>query len=320
MKPAARTPAWKKAVNRFRKSERPQIDSIWDNRGVLPAEAVARLGISPAEIGTLMMRLVPLAAQYAMVPVSRYEVGAVAAGMPERGTGWCSLYLGANFEFRNAALSFTTHAEQAAVNNAWLNGERGIQMLAVSAVPCGYCRQFLYELAAAKRLSILVPKKKGSLAFNSTPLPTFLPDAFGPRQLKVTGGLMDPKLCSHRLALNRCSRQDKVVDAAFEAASRSYAPYRTGKSFNYAGVALELASGAIYAGRYAENAAYNPSLSPLQSALTFLKLARPSAQLKIKRCVLVEVPTLGSQREATRAALAAYAPNATFQYCTARIV
>src|SRR5688572_3635647 len=118
-----------------------------NNRGVLPAEAVARLAGSPAKIGRLMMELLPLAGEFAVTPLSRYPVGAVAAGLPKGDGGWCNLYLGANFELRDVALSFTTHAEQAAVNNAWLNGEAGIQMLAVSAAPCGYCRQFLYELA-----------------------------------------------------------------------------------------------------------------------------------------------------------------------------
>lgn len=320
MKKTSRTAAWKKAVSRFRKSERDEVDRIWDNGGVLPAAAVARLVSSPAEIGTLMMQLLPLAKQYAAAPVSRYKVGAVAAGMPKRGAGWCSLYLGANFEFRKAALSFTTHAEQAAVNNAWSHGERGIQMLAVSAAPCGYCRQFLYELVTAQRLLILVPKRKGALAYHSAPLTAFLPDAFGPNELKVTGGLMDPKVCSRKLALESGARSDSVIATALKAASRSYAPYSTGNSFNYAGVAVQLADGTVYAGRHAENAAYNPSLSPLQSALAFMNMARPSAVANVKRCVLVEVPTLTSQLGATQAVLAACAPTVELEYYAARIV
>lgn len=309
MKKNSRTAAWKKAV-------------IGNNTGVLSAATVARLAIFPAEIGKLMMQLLPLAKQYAVAPVSHYEVGAVAAGMPKRGGGgWCSLYLGANFEFRNAALSFTIHAEQAAVNNAWLSGETGIRMLAVSAAPCGYCRQFLYELITAQQLSLLIAKRKGSLAFNSTPLTTFLPDAFGPHELKVTGGLMDRKVCSHKLALKNRPRTDSVIRAALGAASRSYAPYSTDKSFNYAGVALQLEDDSIYAGRHAENAAYNPSLSPLQSALTFMNIGRPlSATRVVTRCVLVEVPTLASQLGATQAALAAYAPTVKLEYYTASIV
>jgi cytidine deaminase len=323
MKKITRTSGWKKAINRFPEIARPEIDSIWDNRGVLPADAVARLLLTPqAEIGTLMMQLLPVAQQYAVVPVSHYQVGAVAAGMPRPGTSWCSLYLGANFEFTNVALSFTAHAEQAATNNAWLSGEPGIQALAISAAPCGYCRQFLYELVTAKDLSILLPSDPANpLIFSSTPLTAFLPDAFGPNDLGLTGGLMDPELCSHDLALNSGTPTDPVIDAALTGASRSYAPYQTDRSYGYAGVAVQLADGSIYAGRHAENAAYNPSLSPLQSALAFMNMGQPlGATRVVNRCVLVEVPTLASQLSATQAALAAYAPTVKLEYYTARIV
>lgn len=314
-----RTTAWEDAINRFPENVRAEIDSIWDNRGVLSAGAVARLGIR--DIGTLMMHLLPVAQLYAVVPVSHYQVGAVAAGMPEPETGWCSLYLGANFEFANAALSFTTHAEQAATNNAWLNGERGLQSLAISAAPCGYCRQFLYELVTAQQLSILLPSDPNNpSAYSNTPLTTFLPDAFGPTDLGIKGGLMDHALGSHALALDKGSPTDPVIAAALNAASSSYAPYPTDESFNYAGVAVQLEDGSIYAGRHAENAAYNPSLSPLESALTFMNMGQPlTATRVVNRCVLVEVPTLASQLSATAAALAAYAPGVRLEYYPAHI-
>ena len=60
-----------------------------------------------------------------------------------------NLYFGANYEFPGQALSFTVHAEQAATMHAISFGETGIDLLAVSAAPCGYCRQFLNELTTA---------------------------------------------------------------------------------------------------------------------------------------------------------------------------
>ncbi len=317
-----RTLAWIDAVNSFPTNIRPYIDSIWDNHGCLSANIVAQILKSQADIGTLMLQLLSLAQQYAVVPVSHYPVGAVAAGMPIPGTGWCSLYLGANFEFTNAALSFTVHAEQAATNNAWLSGEAGIQLLAISAAPCGYCRQFLYELVSAPQLSILLPNdSKNPLPYSSTPLTVFLPNAFGPSKLGVTGGLMDPKLCSHNLVLDSGTPTDKVIAAALAAACGSYAPYNTGKSYEYAGVAVQLADGSIYAGRHAENVAYNASLSPLESALSFMSMAQPqSCTRTVARCVLVEVPTLASQLSATRAVLASYAAGVTVEYYTASIM
>lgn len=319
MKPTARTPAWAQAINRFAEKMRAEIDSIWDNRGVLSSDTIPRLGIPQAE---LMMQLLPLAEQYAVVPLSGYKVGAVAAGMPKPDTGGCSLYLGANFEFTNAALSFTAHAEQAATNNAWLNGEPGIQALAVSAAPCGYCRQFLYELVTAQQLVILLPSgSPNPPIYNSRPLTDFLPAAFGPGQLNVTGGLMDPAACSHNLILESGATRDEVIASALEGARGSYAPYLTGGAHAYAGVAVQLEDGSIFTGRHAENAAYNPSLSPLESALTFMNMGQPiGATRAVNRCVLVEVPTLASQRSASEAALAAYAPGVQLEYFTARIV
>ena len=141
--------------------------------------------------------------------------------IPEPGSGACSLYLGANFEFVNSALSFSVHAEQAATNNAWLNSEKGIQALVMiqSAAPCGYCRQFLYELVTAQQVSILLPdNQKDSTSYSSTPLTTLLPNAFGPSDLGVAGGLMDPKLCTHNLALDSGSPAEPMIAAALAAA------------------------------------------------------------------------------------------------------
>lgn len=317
MNPVARTPEWKHAMSSFADDVRPLIDQMWDNGGYLPAEAVGRLlENSDAEIGTLMMQLLPVAQQYAVVPVSNYQVGAVSAGMPLPGSGWCSLYLGANFEFKNAALSFTVHAEQSAINNAWLHGEAGVNALAISAAPCGYCRQFLYELVTAQQLSILLPNNPNNpLSYSASVLPTFLPNAFGPQDLGVTGGMMDPKLCQHKLALAGGPSTNPLVNAALAAASGSYAPYLTNAANQYAGVAIQLDDAAVYAGRYAENAAYNPSMSPLESALSFMNMNRSlGASRSVVRCALVEIPTYASQLTATQSVLAAYAPGVTVEY------
>lgn len=317
-----RTIGWENAVGGFPEDVRSDIDGMWDGHGFLPADTVGRILESlGVEIGTLMMQLLPVAQQYAVVPVSHYRVGAVAAGMAAPGTGWCSLYLGANFEFVNAALSFSVHAEQSATNNAWLSGEKGIQAMAISAVPCGYCRQFLYELVTAQQLSILLPNSQNDpTSYSSMPLTAFLPNAFGPSDLGVAGGLMDPKLCMRNLALDGGPPTDPVIAAALAAACGSYAPYKTDASYGYAGVAVELAGNSIYAGRYAENAAYNPSLSPLQSALSFMNMNQPlSATRTIRRCVLVEAPTLASQLSATQVVLASYAPCVSLEYYKANI-
>ncbi len=60
-----------------------------------------------------------------------------------------AVYLGVNLEFANVPLSNSVHAEQFLLVNALHHGEAGIRMLAVSAAPCGHCRQFYSELACA---------------------------------------------------------------------------------------------------------------------------------------------------------------------------
>lgn len=229
---------------------------------------------------TDLTALLPAAAKLARPPVSNFYVGAVARGLSGK------VYLGANVEFAGEALSFTVHAEQSAIANAWMNGEEGIDRIAVTAAPCGYCRQFLNELTTADRLEIQLPDGTFRLA-------DLLPHAFGPRDLGVEGGLMQRD--DHRLAIDA---GDDLAREALRAANRSYAPY----SKSYAGVALRMADGRIAAGAYAENAAFNPSMSPLEVALSQLNLAGAPFE-QIADAVLVHVDALHTN--ATRTVLAA---------------
>jgi len=259
------------------------------------------------DVGPLMIMMLQYATAYARVPVSNYTVGAVALGMPN-GAPIPNIYLGANVEFTGEALSFTVHAEQSATTNAWLNGEQGIQALAVSAAPCGYCRQFLYELSTAQQLLIMLPQK-GTNAPQTSPLTTYIPDAFGPQDLGLQGGLMTPQ--SNGLSY---ATTDPVIQAALKAANACYAPYTK----NFAGVALLGQNGAIYPGQYGENAAYNPSMSPLESAITFMNQSQAAgASMAITRAVLLESPTKASQKDVTTAVLSTFAPGVQLEYYTA---
>jgi cytidine deaminase len=252
---------------------------------VVPAEQAAALasdhGVSAAE---LMGLLVPLAAErYATPPISGFRVGAVARGSSG------ALYLGANLELPGTALAFTVHAEQSATANAWLNGEEGLAALAVSAAPCGHCRQFLAELTTAASLEVIVAGHEPRL------LHELLPESFGPEDLGVHARLMSPR--ANGLALDSA---DPLVLKALAGANASYAPYSRG----FAGVALETASGAVHTGRYAENAAFNPSLAPLACALA-LRALGGGADDEVTRVVLVEAPSPMSHAGATAEALRA---------------
>lgn len=224
--------------------------------------------------------LLAQAAAFAKPPVSNFRVGAVAVG--RSGKAW----LGTNVEFAGEALSFTIHAEQSAVVSAWMGGETAIDVVATSAAPCGYCRQFLNELVSAEALTIV-------MGGDTRKLSELLPHSFGPRDLGVTSGLLAP--AAHGLVIDE---DDDLARAALDAANRSYAPYSRG----YAGVALRTRSGAIVTGPYAENAAFNPSLSPLEAALSQLNLSG-GAWSDIAEAALVQSGTMHTS--ATRTVLAA---------------
>jgi cytidine deaminase len=106
---------------------------------------------------------------------------------------------------------------------------------------------------------------------------------------------------------------DELTRAALQAASRAYAPYSKAPS----GCAVATKSGRTFAGSYLENAAFNPSLSPLQAALINCGFAGEDFAA-INRVVLVEMKNASiSQSANTKAVLAAVAPHARFDLVTA---
>jgi cytidine deaminase len=251
---------------------------------VITAQQVEALAAAiPTSVDDLLLLLVPFAQCYAIPPVSDYPVGVIAQGQSG------NAYFGANMEYKGTALSFTVHGEQSATTNDWLNGEQGLTSIAISAAPCGYCRQFLYEITTAATLQVLLTGQPAQL------LTALIPEAFGPNDLGVTAALMSP--ANNGLSLSP-PPTNPIVQAALAAANASYAPYSKG----YAGVAIAAASGAIYSGRYAENAAFNPSMSPLESALTMWSFGG-NPNDAIQAAVLVEAPSPADQAAATMGVL-----------------
>lgn len=232
----------------------------------------------------LAFALLPLAAACSLAPISQFYVGAIARG--QSGT----LYFGANMEFSGAPMQQTIHAEQCAVTHAWLRGESALVSITVNYTPCGHCRQFMNELNSGSDLKIRLPGREPAT------LGDYLPDAFGPKDLDIATLLMDRVDHGFQLALT-----DELEQAALAAANQSHAPYSNAHS----GVALEAEDGTIYTGRYAENAAFNPSLPPLQAALILMNVSGGDCQ-KVSRAVLAEPESaILTQWDATRATLAA---------------
>lgn len=202
-------------------------------------------------VDQILLDLIPLAQTYAQAELSGFQVGAVAEG--DSG----DLFLGANLEFAGCALHETVHAEQAATVNTLMHGQQ-LRRLVVSAPPCGHCRQFLYELDAAPSLQVLVAGRTYQLI-------DLLPAAFGPEDLGKHAGLKP-------LDLRHAPAPD-LSQAALQAAQASYAPYSDAP----AGIALQARDGRVFLGPYLENAAFNPSLGPLQAALVMLTLGGSSS-------------------------------------------
>ncbi len=234
--------------------------------GFLPAELInqvqTNLGLDRP---SLMQGLLPFAATFAKPEVSDFYVGVVLEGASGN---W---YLGANLELPGLSLNNSLHGEQSAIANAWNQDEKSLRSLAVNASPCGHCRQFIRELAGLDKLTVYIPNTQG------TEIHTLLPDSFGPQDLGVSQALL-----SHPQQTMQLNTADPLVQTALAQANLSYAPYTQ----SYAAVVL-LAEEQTFIGRYAENAAFNPSLSPLQAALSQLAL-HGLTFAQIERVALVE--------------------------------
>lgn len=219
---------------------------------MLNAEQVAGLrNATGMDEDALAFALLPLAAACARTELSHFNVGAIARGISGH---W---YFGANMEFLGATMQQTVHAEQSAISHAWSRGEKALASVTVNYTPCGHCRQFMNELNSGLSLRINLPGRAPHT------LGDYLPDAFGPKDLDIKTLLLDEQ--NHGFALHG----DALAEAAITAANKSHSPYTHSPS----GVAIECRDGQIFCGSYAENAAFNPTLPPLQGALNLMSLS-----------------------------------------------
>lgn len=292
----------KAAVGKFTAGTRERLLTLIKKPGfdgrIAALEVKALCDSEGKNVDELMIALLDLAKSYARPPVSDYHVGTVARGVSG------NLYLGANIEFPGQSLGFSVHGEQAALSNAYMHGDGGISAIAVTAAPCGHCRQFMNELAPD--IQVLVPGKPPQK------LTALLPSAFGPRDLGVSELAFPVKEASLRLP---DTAADELTKAALDAARKSYAPYTRARS----GVAIGTRSGGIYRGSYIENAAYNPSLPPLQAALVSVIFAGESYP-EISAVVLVEVEGAAiSQKRVAEAILSGLAPGVRLNTVASRM-
>lgn len=233
--------------------------SIFDSPqfcGVIsPVEFQSLKDSSGLDEQSLKLAMLPFAAAYSQAPISHFHVGAIVKSTS--GT----LYFGANLEIVGVQLNQAVHAEQSAISHAWMNGEEGITDITINFSPCGHCRQFMNELSTADKLQVQLPQR------DEKSLQQYLPESFGPKDLGIESGLMTPVNHGYQ-----CNEDNPLLAAAVTALNRSHAPYTK----DHSGVAIKLADGRIFSGSYAENAAFNPSLPPLQVALVQLQFSGAS--------------------------------------------
>ncbi|KAL0702890.1 hypothetical protein Bca4012_059012 [Brassica carinata] len=226
------------------------------------AESAAnQLGVSVLQ---LLPSLVNPAKSYARPPISKFHVGAVGLGSSGR------IFLGVNVEFPNLPLHHSIHAEQFLVTNLTLNDERHLRHFAVSAAPCGHCRQFLQEIRDAPEIKLVITDPNATADPDADSdgflrLGSILPHRFGPEDLLDKDFPLILDHHDNNLAISDLCNGNTVElkRTALAAANRSYAPY----SLCPSGVALVDCEGKVYRGWYMESAAYNPSLGPVQAAL-----------------------------------------------------
>ena len=112
-------------------------------------------------------------ASAAYAPYSRFRVG--AAVLAESG----KVYGGANVE--NASYGANMCAERSAIFAAVNAGERKLAAIAVTATPCGMCRQVMREFCDQKAFKVIVAK--GAEDYKVFTLDELLPESFGPDHL-----------------------------------------------------------------------------------------------------------------------------------------
>lgn len=265
----------------------------------LEAESLAKS--KNLTVPQLLPSLVKSAQDIAHPPISNFAVGAVGLASDGR------IFFGGNIEFIGLPLHHTIHAEQFLVTNlAAHGGGAKLPYIAVSATPCGHCRQFFQELRGISDTQIIITDKPDP-GYDYKPISSILPDPFGPYDLLDQETPLILEKHNNQLSLKDehfitqnenppdltngfCDLIDKnqqfLKYEAFAAARESHAPYSGCPS----GVALMDCEGKVYKGSYMESAAFNPSMMPAQAALVAYMVANGGGRgyERIVSAVLVE--------------------------------
>ena len=136
----------------------------------------------PASVLRRLERAARAAIKSSYSPYSKFPVGSAIL------TGSGKIYAGANGE--NASFGLCNCAERSAIFTALSAGERELRAVLVytpttqPTLPCGACRQVINEFGPD---AAVVGVCNSSNKIETT-LPALLPEAFGPKNLKIRRG------------------------------------------------------------------------------------------------------------------------------------
>ncbi|KAI3775576.1 hypothetical protein L1987_50155 [Smallanthus sonchifolius] len=236
----------------------------------------------------LLPSLVKSAQALARPPISNFHVGAVGLSSDGR------IFFGGNVEFPGLPLHHSIHAEQFLITNlAAHGGGPKLLYMAVSAAPCGHCRQFLQELRGVSDTQIVITDEPQENP-DYRPISSILPNPFGPYDLSAPS-YPERKFNEFIKWVLAIKNEEDLKNKALEAARESHAPYSGCPS----GVALMDYEGKVYKGSYMESAAYNPSMMPVQAAVVAYMAAGGDGYERIVAAVLVEKEGVSVRQEAT---------------------
>ncbi|GJR08830.1 cytidine deaminase 1-like protein [Tanacetum coccineum] len=228
------------------------------------------------------------------------------------------VFFGANIEFPGLPLHHSIHAEQFLITNMSLHGGGPkVLYMAVSAAPCGHCRQFLQELRDVSSTMIMITNDNEGYR----PIKDILPHPFGPFDLLAQD--MPLVLEEHKNDIffnDECENLGNLSNGYLESAKKndgaaargSHAPYDTENFGNLSNGYLELAKkndgllkseAVLAAGAWVSRttAEYNPSMMPVQAALVAYMVGGGGGYDRIVAAVLVEKEgAMVSQEETAR--------------------
>jgi homodimeric cytidine deaminase len=200
------------------------------------------LSLTEQEFITKIPELLSRASTISSPVISNFVVSAAGYGIDG------SIYLGANMEFPAMGLDACIHAEEFVVSSAVNRNGLRLLCLAISAFPCGHCRQILAELDGSEHLKVYVmqplPKnccsdtiipdaclrtesKKSLPCLEAQVLGPFsmqdlLPHAFGPLQLGNSQRLLSAQPCCLTLQSPCDADLSSLASLAVDFANRSY--------------------------------------------------------------------------------------------------